>query len=68
MSDFKWQTEDADSVCIQSVDAIAVYTNERGDIVIRQEDRMGGEDSVIAIPRMHAQAVLDAILNEMKNS
>jgi hypothetical protein len=39
--DFKWDTEDADLVCIHKVNAIAVYQNCRNEIVIRQEMIMG---------------------------
>ena len=50
---------------IPSVQAVAVYTNGNGDVVIRQEGWAGEDDSVIVIPVSLAQQVADAIKNEL---
>lgn len=68
MSDWNWHGEvEKEEIIIPRVDAIAVYQNGSGDIVIRQQDSMGDEDSTIIIPRMHAQSIVDAILRQMNN-
>lgn len=63
MPAFDWN---ADDVVIPRVDALAVYTNECGDIVIRQEQGLTGDDAVIVIPRQFADAVLNAIHREIE--
>lgn len=67
--DKEWQWRDATSeglVVIQSVQAVAVYTNQSGDIVIRQQSAMQEEDSFIVIPRSSAKALSKAIAEEAK--
>jgi hypothetical protein len=65
MSDFKWYGEDAsESVVIQSVQAVAVYTNPHGEIVIRQQSSAQDDDHFIAIPRSQVKALLKAIREE----
>ena len=65
-NDFKWHdAESKESVVVPSVDAIAVYSNPDGDVVIRQESRMGEEDSVIVIPRSMIEHVIGALKNEI---
>lgn len=67
MSDIKWYGEDKDpSIVIQSVAALAVYTNPSGDIVIRQEGPNGEDDSIIVFPKSHADAVMNAIQKELE--
>ena len=64
--DWNWHSSDAeDSMVIPSVQAVAVYTNGNGDVVIRQEGWAGEDDSVIVIPVSLAQQVADAIKNEL---
>lgn len=63
MSD-KFDWNDKDAVVVQRVDAIAVYQNEKGDIVIRQQDSMGGDDHYIIIPPDRVNDVLNAIVVE----
>lgn len=62
--DFEW---DGESTVIASVQATAVYTNKFGDIVIRQQDPMGHDDSTIFIPKDRAEEVAQAILNEYRS-
>ena len=63
LDDFKWDEED---VVIQQVDAIAVYRNAHGDLVIRQRDSVSKDDSVIVVPMQRAKALRAAIKREMK--
>lgn len=66
-NDFNWRGSDEESsVIFQTVQAIAVYTNTAGDIVVRQEGLMGDSDSVVVIPRAQADAVSKAIKLESK--
>ncbi len=64
-STFEWM--ESPSVVIKSVDAIAVYPNVPGDIVIRQKSSKGifrEEDSIIVVPRDRLDAVLAALERE----
>ena len=61
-NEFSWG--DKASVVIKRVDAIAVYTNPNGDIVIRQQDSMGEDDSVIVIPLDRVEELVQAICAE----
>ncbi len=58
---FNWLSDD--SVVIQRVDAVAVYINERRDVVIRQENQMGDDDSVVIIPARMLGDLIDALQN-----
>lgn len=51
---------------VKQVDAIAVYTNPAGDIVIRQQDPMGNEDSFVFFPVGSAKNVIEAIKRAAK--
>ena len=65
MNDWSWSEEDGkSSTVVRSVQAVAVYTNPDGDIVIRQQGEFGGDDSVIIIPTQVASAVSKAIMTE----
>ena len=67
MSDeFSW---DDDSVVVESISAVAVYTNPKGNIVIRQQDEYGafGEDAFIVIPRDKVKEVIAALSREVEN-
>lgn len=46
---------------IRQVDAIAVYANDDGDIVIRQKNALGEEDHAVYFPVSQAKAVIDGI-------
>lgn len=62
-----YSDENKESIVVPSVSAVAVYTNNHGDIVLRQQDSMGEEDSVIILPRSLAATVVQAITNELKD-
>lgn len=58
----KWSwSNDKEDIVIPRVDAIAIYLNGDGDIVIRQENPMGEDDAVIVMPMQHAEAFIAAI-------
>lgn len=60
--DFDWYSdENSADIAVPAVQAVAVYVNKAGNIVIRQQDSMGDDDSVIVIPRTHADALIAAI-------
>jgi hypothetical protein len=61
--EFSWR--DDDSVVIERVDALAVYSNPSGNIVIRQQDAMGGDDAIIVIPRSRLKDLVLALQNEL---
>lgn len=68
MSDqFNWfGPEKNSSIVAEPAYGVAVYTNQDGDIVIRQQEPMDDEDAVIIIPRALARAVAWAITDEAK--
>lgn len=59
MTEFDWNNEET---VVKQVDAIAVYTNGHNDIVIRQQDQIGG-DSFIIVPQDHAKVIIKAIVD-----
>jgi len=62
MSDWDWYgEEEKQSQVIPRVDALVVYPNAQGDVVIRQQGSMGEDDSVIVFPASHAATVIAAI-------
>jgi hypothetical protein len=63
LDDFKWDDED---LVIQQVDAVAVYRNSRGDLVIRQRDSASHDDAAVVVPMERAKALRAAIKREMK--
>lgn len=66
-TDWSWYGDsEKDSVVVPAVQAIAVYTNSAGEIVIRQQDSMGEDDSVIVFPKSQAKAIVDAIIVEVE--
>jgi hypothetical protein len=60
--EFKWS--ETDSVVIRAVEALAVYTNPTGDVVIRQQNSMGDEDHFIVIPPDRIEDLITALKNE----
>lgn len=58
---FKWLSDD--SVVIQRVDAVAVYINERNEVVIRQENQAGDGDAIIVIPVRCVPDLMEALQN-----
>lgn len=64
-SDFDW-LENKENIIVPAVDAIAVYTNEDGNIVIRQQNPMGDDDYFVVIPLNNVPAVIKAVEEEAK--
>ncbi|CAB3889233.1 hypothetical protein LMG26788_03753 [Achromobacter pulmonis] len=63
---WSWDAEDAsESIVIARVDAVAVYQNTNGDLVIRQQHPLGDDDAVVIVPRAHVPALLQGIKTEM---
>jgi hypothetical protein len=62
--DFSW-SDDA-LVVVKRVDAIAVYRNPDGDIVIRQERRGGADDNIIVVPGQHAYTLVESVQRLLK--
>ena len=63
-NDFSWADEGL--VVVKRVDAIAVYKNPEGDIVIRQERRTGGEDNIVIVPAQYAYTLIESIQRMLK--
>ena len=63
-NDFSWS--DPRAVVVKRVDAIAVYKNHDGDLVIRQENPMGSEDKMVIVPAQYAYTVLEAMQQQLK--
>lgn len=63
MSSKRFDWLNSENVVFHRVDAVAVYMNEDGQIVIRQEDPMGDEDNVIVIGLRNVPDLLDALQN-----
>lgn len=61
MGEFSWM--DRSAIAIERVDAIAVYQNEDGNIVIRQQN-FDDEDDVIIIPCSRVNDLITAIKTE----
>ncbi|RYF35091.1 MAG: hypothetical protein EOO21_04270 [Comamonadaceae bacterium] len=64
MASSDWDWSQKENVVVPAVEAVAVYTNPKGDIVIRQQDSMGEDDPVIVIPRARAKDLATAIRKE----
>ena len=63
-SDFSW-SDDA-LVVVKRVDAIAVYRNAEGDVVIRQERRSGDDDNMVVVPAQYAYTLVEAVQRMLK--
>ena len=63
-NDFSWSDEAL--IVVKRVDAIAVYKNPEGDIVIRQEQRSGDEDNVVVVPPQYAYTLVESIQRMLK--
>jgi hypothetical protein len=65
--EFSWQ--DNEAVIIKRTDAIAVYTNHDGDIVVIRQEGMGlgdnPDDQIVIIPRERAQDVIAVLSKEL---
>lgn len=57
-----WTSESMqDSIVFPTVQGVAVYLNEVGDVVLRQQGIDGHDDSFVVVPRHHASEVQQAI-------
>jgi hypothetical protein len=63
LEDFKWDDE---STVIKQVEALAIYQNPHGDLVIRQRDSTGNDDALVIVPMQHAKDLVKAIKREIK--
>ncbi len=64
-STFEWTA--SPSVVLEAVEALAVYSNAKGDIVIRQKSSKGifrEEDSIVVVPRDRLEVVIAALERE----
>lgn len=62
MADWDWNSASArESLVLPRVDALAIYANSNGEIVLRQQGMDGSEDSIVIIPKSQAQEVINAI-------
>jgi NADH/NAD ratio-sensing transcriptional regulator Rex len=61
---FDWA--DKGSIVVRRVDAIAIYKNSDGDIVIRQQRVDVPVDAVVTIPAQHAYSVIEGIQRQVK--
>jgi len=52
-------------VVIRPVEAIAVYRNPKDDVVIRQQDILGGEDSFVIVPQDRLSELILALQNHL---
>lgn len=59
MSDFDWN--ESPEVVAPTSYGIAVYVNEHGEIVVRQQNTWGDPDDCVAIPMHLVERVVDAI-------
>ena len=62
--EFSWSDETL--IVVKRVDAIAVYRNPEGDIVIRQERRGGDEDNIVIVPAQSAYTVVESVQRLLK--
>jgi hypothetical protein len=63
-NDFSWS--DPRAIVVKRVDAIAVYKNGDGDLVIRQENPSGEADRIVIVPAQYAYTVLEAMQQQLK--
>jgi hypothetical protein len=65
--DFDWS--DRDCVVVKSQDAVAVYANNDGDLVIRRERSWNEEDdTLIVISRQHVRRIIEAMERVLKET
>jgi hypothetical protein len=60
---FDWAAKE--SIVVKRVDPIAIYTDDQGDIIIRQQ-LAASLDSVITIPARHVHSVIEGLQRELK--
>jgi hypothetical protein len=67
MSDWDWNGKDEQAVVVvPPVQALAVYTNEAGNVVIRQQDMYQDEDDVVVVPKSHLPALIKALQEHLE--
>jgi hypothetical protein len=59
--DFKWSDLDEEDIVTPSVQAVAVYVNTKGSIVIRQQRDMREDDDVIVLPVQAAERLIQKL-------
>ena len=64
---FDW-AEKKQSIVVRRVDAIAIYRNREGDIIIRQQHAHNPIDSVITIPAPQTYSVIEGLQKQIKGS
>ena len=64
--DWNWNgQEELQCTVVPRVHAVAVYANEMGEVVIRQQGEMGEDDSVVVLPVSAAKELILALQNEI---
>lgn len=62
MSETEFSWGDKEDIVVRSVDAVAVYANQDGDVVIRRmADFQEQEDAIVVVPRNSVDALVKAI-------
>ena len=61
---FDWS--DKRAIVVKRVDAIAIYTDSEGDIIIRQQHADSLVDNVITIPARNVHNIIEALQREQK--
>lgn len=65
-AEWSWHDENGlEATVVPSVQAIAVYENPRGDVVIRQQGSMGEDDAFVHIPRSMLTIIINALKAEL---
>lgn len=64
ITEFSWR--DTESVVVRAVNAIAVYRNPDGDVVIRQEAAIfGDDDPFIVVPENALPRLIEALKEQL---
>ena len=65
-SKYDWWNENRAAVVAHSYGDIACYPNDRGDVVLKQEDSMSDDDQTVIVPIDSAERMAAAILDAAK--
>jgi hypothetical protein len=63
---YDWWRDNRASIVAHSYGDIACYPNDRGDVVLKQEDSMSDDDQVVVVPIDSAERMAAAILDAAK--
>jgi hypothetical protein len=63
---FSWS--DGKSIVVKRVNAIAVYKNDEGNLIIRQESDAERADLIVVVPIQHAWTFIEAVTREVKGN